>query len=119
MTITRRLFVFGLLAVISCASDDRVDDATLGDTASELGALCESRLDVCYSRADARYQQCLYGVELDYDYCVRNHGQNCEDNYQIGWDRCGDKLDTDVGRCELNYCICEGGTIDECSTSNG
>jgi len=102
-------------ALAACAAD--TPDTSEVDQADN--ALCLSRSDVCYDRAEYNYQSCTYGAELDYDRCVRNHGVNCEDNYDTRWDACGDTLYSAYNRCDVNYCLCEGFTLNECTSDVG
>jgi len=111
------LLVVSLAACVNAADDDAAGVSAVEQATSQ--DVCESRLDSCEASATRRYDACTYGVELDYDYCERNHGVNCYDTYQTAWLACGDRADSDRRRCERNYCFCMGGTTGDCAPDIG
>jgi hypothetical protein len=44
---------------------------------------------------------------------------NSQDNYDTAYDACGDTLYSAYNRCDVNYCLCEGFTLNECTSDVG
>jgi len=102
------------LSLAGCAAqgDDSspLPDDTLGAVEQDTTTIdCDAQLVRCEDRADRKYDACTYGAELTFDYCQRNHGQNCDINYLDAIDRCNDNYDTAIAACQTAYCTCTTG----------